>query len=997
MKKTTAKFTASARTVEMLGRQQIAGIPNAISELFKNAYDAYADRVVVDHYIPERLMTLRDNGLGMTREDVERRWLVLGTDSKAAGRSAGLAEVAEKLGLEPRNTVGEKGIGRLAIAVIGPQVLLLSRAKRPDESFGPVAAFVNWSLFELPGVSLDEIEIPIREFDEGVLPDGAVVAEMVAQVRQNLGNLKNRIDKQTVMEINGQLDAFIVNPAEYQARFGESGLIAGGHGTQFYIRPVDDILQETLSEREQAVSGRISRSKLKNMLVGFTNTMVDEGTSPPIETEFYTYPTADTRVAIIDREEFFTPEEFAAADHHISGRFDERGQFYGTVSVYGQETNNHVIPWPGGGGRETECGPFYLQLAYVQGQRNETRMQLEEWQDLNRKLTEMGGLYIYRNGIRILPYGDPDVDFLGFEERRTLRAGTYFFSYRRMFGTIELSPDRRYKLNEKAGREGFMENRAFRQFRDILENFFTQLAADFFQEESRIETFRNERAELSRRAKAEQLRESKAAPERTLFARALRDLRSDLDGGALETRASTVIEELRSALLAAESMQEPEAGADAAVDAGLTAARELENLRAKYRTPEVKGFGASQALRRELNDYDAVFNKQEADILAPATLEVEDILWGPASPLRGSSDSNRFLRDSIKRFSEKTAESVGEVQEATGSKVFETGRRAFEAVHEHATEFDDFLKEIISDLEGRVGDVPESEIADYSHALKSKIASIAESKIRIMDDIKRQFAAINVVPDADGMVVSESDMANAIEENMDFLRQDLIRDSEYVQLGMTVGIIDHELQAVIGSLRNNISRLRTWAVRNEGLVDIYQGIRVNFDHLDSYLRLLTPLQRRSRRTLSEIKCSALFNFIEDLFAARLERETITLEQAPAFEAYSFVSYPSTFYPVFVNLVDNATFWLQRRESDRRIWFDLEGQSLIVGDNGPGIPDRDREVVFEQGFTRKPGGRGLGLYIARNELRRARYRLVIADPPGGVGTVFRIEPTENSDG
>ena len=83
--------------------------------------------------------------------------------------------------------------------------------------------------------------------------------------------------------------------------------------------------------------------------------------------------------------------------------------------------------------------------------------------------------------------------------------------------------------------------------------------------------------------------------------------------------------------------------------------------------------------------------------------------------------------------------------------------------------------------------------------------------------------------------------------------------------------------------------------------------------------------------------------------------------------------------------------------DRRIWFDLEGRTLIVGDNGPGIPARDRDVVFEPGFTRKPGGRGLGLYIARNELWRVGYRLVVADAPGGVGTVFRIEPVENKDG
>ena len=997
MEKTTAKFTASARTVEMLGRQQIAGIPNAISELFKNAYDAYADRVVVDYHMPERLMVLRDDGLGMTREDVERRWLVLGTDSKAAGRSGGLAIVASKLGLEPRNTVGEKGIGRLAIAVIGPQVLLLSRAKRVGETHGPVAAFVNWSLFGLPGVSLDEIEVPIREFDGEILPDRSVVAEMVEQVRENLGRLKTRIDEQTVAEIGNQLDAFDVDPAETQARFGNSGLGGNGHGTQFYIRPVDDLLDEALRGREETLARRMSRSKLRNMLVGFTNTMVHEEAHPPIEAEFFSYPTNDRREAFITREEFFTPKEFSSADHHISGRFDERGQFVGSVSVYGQETNNHVIPWPDGRGRETECGPFFLELAYVQGQRNESRMHLEEWQQLNRKLNEMGGLYIYREGIRILPYGDPDVDFLGFEERRSRRAGTYFFSYRRMFGTIELSSDRQYKLNEKAGREGFMENRAFRQFREILENFFTQLAADFFQDKSPIGNFREERSELSRRARAAQLRESQAAPQRARFARELRNLRTDLDAGSLEISASNVIYALQSRLHDAESMLDPEIRAETALDAGLTAVREIENLRTKYRTPEVEGFGASQSLRRELSDYEAAFNKHEADVLEPATEQVEEMLWGPTSPLRGSPDHGHLWRESIKRMAESTASSVGKARFSALSDITQTSTQAATAISDQVDAFQKALDEILSNLESLDVDVAsDSEIAELSLLVKAQITALGESRIRAMDDIKRQFTTINLTLDEAGFVVTERDMVDAIEENMDALQQELIRDSEYIQLGMTVGIIDHELQAVIGSLRNNISRLRTWAVRNEGLVDIYQGIRVNFDHLDSYLRLLTPLQRRSRRTFAEIKCSSIFNFIEDLFAVRLEREKINLVQTPEFEAYSFVSYPSTFYPVFVNLVDNAIFWLQGRELDRRIWFGLDGQALIIGDNGPGIPGTDREVIFEPGFTRKPGGMGLGLYIARNELRRVGYRLEIADPPDGTGAVFRIEPLESSD-
>ena len=50
-----AEFRVRARAVDMLGRQQIAGIPTAIHELFKNAYDAYAENVEVDYFRGERL------------------------------------------------------------------------------------------------------------------------------------------------------------------------------------------------------------------------------------------------------------------------------------------------------------------------------------------------------------------------------------------------------------------------------------------------------------------------------------------------------------------------------------------------------------------------------------------------------------------------------------------------------------------------------------------------------------------------------------------------------------------------------------------------------------------------------------------------------------------------------------------------------------------------------------------------------------------------------
>ncbi|PTS75192.1 hypothetical protein DBR07_15745, partial [Aeromonas sp. HMWF036] len=39
-------------------------------------------------------------------------------------------------------------------------------------------------------------------------------------------------------------------------------------------------------------------------------------------------------------------------------------------------------------------------------------------------------------------------------------------------------------MTEKAGREGFRENQAYRDFRSILINFFEQLAIEFFRDAS---------------------------------------------------------------------------------------------------------------------------------------------------------------------------------------------------------------------------------------------------------------------------------------------------------------------------------------------------------------------------------------------------------------------------------------------------------------------------------------------------------------------------------
>ena len=83
-----AQFRAKARAIDLLGKGQIADLPTAITELWKNGYDAYGDSLEAHLYFPgykdtkQPFLVISDDGIGMSEEDIKEKWIVLGTDSK---------------------------------------------------------------------------------------------------------------------------------------------------------------------------------------------------------------------------------------------------------------------------------------------------------------------------------------------------------------------------------------------------------------------------------------------------------------------------------------------------------------------------------------------------------------------------------------------------------------------------------------------------------------------------------------------------------------------------------------------------------------------------------------------------------------------------------------------------------------------------------------------------------------------------------------------------
>jgi signal transduction histidine kinase len=985
-----ANFRARARTVDMLGRQQIAGIPTAISELFKNAHDAYADYAEVDYFRADDLFVLRDDGIGMTEEEFTSRWLAIGTESKL-GVGVGLEPPPKPKGTAERPMLGEKGIGRLAIAAIGPQVLILTRAVREDKEFDTVMSFINWGIFETAGVNLDEIDIPVITYTKGELPSREDVTAAVELFGENISKLGDKIKPRLAQRIRDELKKFKVDPRSvdsYLKQISKPTLTGSGKGTHFLILPTNESL---IADIEGENNGDGPAAPITKTLIGFSNTM--KSVPPPrLRTSFRNHNTPETYADLINPENFFIPEEFKTADHHFAGVFDEFGQFSGKVTIYQKEPIEHIVPWPDAKGMHTDCGPFKLDFAYVQGDPKESLLSQDDYVAITRKLNRIGGLYIYKDGIRVLPYGSSDYDFLELEQRRSKSAGRYYFSYRRMFGYIEISGGNNPDLNEKAGREGFRENKAFRQFRAILKNFFLQIAIDFFREGGEhYDAYSEGRAELKRLDAIRRAREQKVKEERRKFAATLDGFFEAVQSGVPEREAGRLLESVTDEVRAASSIDEPIQSSAALIDIEANARKSIDQLRERYKIAKPRGLGLTTSLRREWDICITEFGRLEAEIFQPTQQRIEALISDAARQPRSTVSSQKRVERALKdRITEARTAINNEVKE-TKRIVDDVRNQALHLISDSTANVENTINAARGELDRlKESTSEEAAILGEYYKLEAELSERTERERQSLESLRRQ---LQEVIDS---TVGADEVIEALEEENLALRERSESDVELAQLGMAVSVISHEFENTVRSMRSNLLRLRGWADVNKELRDLYRRIISDFEHLDAYLQLFTPLERRLVRKKVGIRGSEIAKYLRELFADRFKREDVELQVTNSFSRMAITGYPATFYPVFVNLIDNSLFWLKNRNSPRIIKLDLiNGDTFVVSDTGPGITKRDREAIFERGFTRKPGGRGMGLKISRDVLAREGWDLLLADSKSGEGATFLIKPNPQS--
>ena len=131
-------------------------------------------------------------------------------------------------------------------------------------------------------------------------------------------------------------------------------------------------------------------------------------------------------------------------------------------------------------------GSFQIRLGTFEQNYSNSSHSKELHEFFRAQAEKYPGFRVYRDSLRVMPYGREDNDYFEIEKRRTLRFGQYFWSNRRLFGRIAITREKNPNLIDKAGREGLLDNKAAKIFRDIVVKILVDSADRFFGNKSEI-------------------------------------------------------------------------------------------------------------------------------------------------------------------------------------------------------------------------------------------------------------------------------------------------------------------------------------------------------------------------------------------------------------------------------------------------------------------------------------------------------------------------------
>lgn len=200
-------------------------------------------------------------------------------------------------------------------------------------------------------------------------------------------------------------------------------------------------------------------------------------------------------------------------------------------------------------------------------------------------------------------------------------------------------------------------------------------------------------------------------------------------------------------------------------------------------------------------------------------------------------------------------------------------------------------------------------------------------------------------------------------------------------LGMAVEKASHDALTLLSKMRGNVKDFRVKAknqdYKNEELIALLIELDENLNFVYDEMQVIQPLFKNQRKAIKDISVYESIEKVIKYFRRDIDGKINIKIQKD--NDIIVKTNAGLILQILINLLDNAIYWVNKNETkEREIIFKLNTKtnSLIIADNGPGIREDVVPVIFNEFFSLKSDGRGLGLYIVKEILLRINGEIFV---------------------
>lgn len=411
------EFKARSHIFKLLGDELIGNDRLAVFELVKNAYDADATNVLIELCVKSEQpqITIFDNGSGMSLDDIKRGWLEIGSSYK---RGKNRTKTTRE-----RTPLGEKGVGRLAAHKLGSNLEIITKKKNCDE----LHISIHWPTLISDEKYLEDSKIKVERKVQPTLFKGKETGTLLKISELH----KPTWERGDVRSLHRLLTG-LISPFEKPDKFD---IKLSAPGMEDWLKDMFST-EDILSIAPWKFSFKINEAGQFKWKYEFR---------PPKKLRTVKSRTLTSEDGVdFGRLELRNEDRSKPRDQKLLTAKDLEG--IGRIS-----------------------GSFYVyfrrkEVLDIPGHSREIRAYLDTHT----------GVRIYRDGVRVYNYGEPEDDWLGLNSDR-INSPADKMGTNSVIGVIDLSLEGSQRLKEKTNREGFDENDIYLRFRNIIRSVVNRL------------------------------------------------------------------------------------------------------------------------------------------------------------------------------------------------------------------------------------------------------------------------------------------------------------------------------------------------------------------------------------------------------------------------------------------------------------------------------------------------------------------------------------------